>query len=194
MTNNDVLRRLRYTFSLKDNQVKAIFSLANREVSLEQVRAWLLKDDDEQMVPLADIELASFLNGFIVERRGRGDGEMPQPEKDLSKNLILKKLKIALALKTEDIISLLEKVGVKLGKPELTAFFRNPEHKNYRHCKAQVLRNFLMALQQTHRGQKPNSSSKKNKPKVAKEKTLYVNPYAKAEEKLKTRSVLKLKK
>ncbi|GHF97972.1 DUF1456 family protein [Thalassotalea marina] len=210
MTNNDVLRRLRYTFSLKDQKVKDIFALANRQVTLEQITAWLKKDDEPEMVPLADIELASFLNGFIVEKRGRGDKAMPAPEKELTKNLILKKLKIALELQTDDIIALLASVDVKLGNGEITAFFRNPDHKNYRHCKAQILRNFLMALQLKHskpaakaKAKQGNTKQSNAKPKANKKpptpKKLYVNPYAKAEEKLEDakeskRNVLSLKK
>lgn len=205
MTNNDVLRRLRYTFSLKDQKVKDIFALANRQVTLEQIAAWLKKDDEPDMLPLADVELASFLNGFIVEKRGRSDKAMPAPEKQLTKNLILKKLKIALSLQTEDMITLLASVDVKLSNGEITAFFRNPEHKNYRHCKAQVLRNFLMALQLKHSKPAPKAKTKQSnvEPKANKKtptpKKLYVNPYAKAEEKIaeqkdNKRNVLSLKK
>ncbi|WP_286233015.1 DUF1456 family protein [Thalassotalea sediminis] len=160
MTNNDVLRRLRYTFQFKDQQVVNVFALANRQVTVQQVIAWLKPDDDAEILPLSDSELASFLNGFIVEKRGRSDKPVPTPEKQLTKNLILKKLKIALNLTSDDIIALLAKMDVTIGNAELTAFFRKPEHKNYRHCKSQFLRNFLMALQLTHRPNVENKPAK----------------------------------
>ena len=61
--------------------------------------------------------------------------------------MILRKLKIALDLKTDDILDLFALIDVKLSKHELSAFFRNPNHKSYRPCMDQYLRNFLTALQ-----------------------------------------------
>ena len=92
MTNNDVLRRIRYTFDLKDKKVVDIFALTQVKVSQEQVHHWLRKDDDELMQVMLDNELASFLNGFIIEKRGRRDGELPKAENVLNKNMILMKL------------------------------------------------------------------------------------------------------
>ncbi|MCO4798586.1 MAG: DUF1456 family protein [Colwelliaceae bacterium] len=212
MTNNDVLRRIRYTFNLRDEKVVAIFAHANCKVSEEQVQNWLKKDDDAEMVEIIDVELASFLNGFIIEKRGKRDGAQQKPEKTLTKNLMLMKLKIALQLQNEDIVDLLATTGFTLGKSELTAFFRKPDHKNYRHCKSQFLRNFLQALQDKHR--KPYTP--KNKPKNKQESEndelseepvsnayksatpnaskLYVNPNASNKsEKKSSRKVLKLK-
>ncbi|GLX77287.1 hypothetical protein tinsulaeT_06270 [Thalassotalea insulae] len=205
MTNNDVLRRLRYTFNLNDNKVVNIFKLAACNVTTEQVKHWLAKDDDPTIVPLTDVELASFLNGFIIEKRGKKDGEQPVNEKELTKNLILLKLKIALKLQNDDIISLLATAGFNVGKAELTAFFRKPDHKNYRHCKWQFLRNFLQGLQDKYRVASPvvkSQNNGKNKPHYAdkksvstgqSKKTHYVNPNAKPAEKSSTRKVLKLK-
>ena len=53
-----------------------------------------------------DDQLATFLNGLINEKRGKKEGEQPKPEKILDNNNILRKLKIALKLKTEDITEL----------------------------------------------------------------------------------------
>ena len=152
VTNNDVLRRIRYTFDLRDTKLVNIFANGGLTVELGQVKCWLKKDDDEQMREIADVELASFLNGFIIEKRGqRSDGKKVEAETTLTKNLILMKLKIALALQTDDIIAMLATTGFTVGQSELTAFFRKPEHKNYRHCKAQFLRNFIQAIQDKYR-------------------------------------------
>lgn len=206
MTNNDVIRRLRYTFQLRDKKVVNIFSLANRQVTEQQVVSWLKPDEDEAFMPISDTELASFLNGFIVEKRGRSDRGVPAPEKELTKNLILKKLKIALNLQSEEIVELLAKQGVNIGNAELTAFFRKPEHKNYRHCKGQFLRNFLAAIQDKYyQAPTTKKQSFQRKPQTVdkhatapKEKTptpkkRFDNPYASFEEKKTDRKVLKLK-
>jgi uncharacterized protein YehS (DUF1456 family) len=147
LTNNDILRRVRYTFDLKDNVMTEIFSLADFTVTSEQVICWLKKEDDESFVELSDTEFAIFLNGFINFKRGKREGDQPKPEEKLSHNIIFQKLRIALNLKAEDILEILQLVDFRLSKHELSAFFRKPENKHYRECKDQVLRNFLLGLQ-----------------------------------------------
>lgn len=146
MNNNDVLRRLRYTFNYNDKQMIALFASAGLQVSREQVSQWLKKDDDTSFVNCMDSQLAYFLNGFINEKRGKKEGPNPVAEKRLSNNIILTKLKIALNLKAEELIELLETVNFRLNKPELSAFSRRTDHQHYRECKDQVLRNLLQAI------------------------------------------------
>jgi uncharacterized protein YehS (DUF1456 family) len=141
-----VLRRLRYTFNYNDKQMIALFSSAGVEVTREKVSQWLKKDDDADFVSCFDIDLAAFLNGFINEKRGKKPGVQAVPEKRLTNNIILTKLKIALNLKAEELIELLETVDFRLNKPELSAFSRKTDHKHYRECKDQVLRNLLQAI------------------------------------------------
>jgi uncharacterized protein YehS (DUF1456 family) len=151
MTNNDILRRLRFILDLNDPKVVSLFELADHNVNRVQVANWLKPDDDPAFVEISDKELAIFLNGVIIEKRGKRDGPTPPPEDPLSNNMIFKKLKIALNLKTEDIIELFALIDKQITKNELGAFFRNPDHKSYRHCMDQYLRNFLTALQKKHR-------------------------------------------
>jgi uncharacterized protein YehS (DUF1456 family) len=96
---------------------------------------------------LYDKELAIFLTGFIVEKRGKKEGEEPKPEKSLNNNIIFRKLKIALNYKDEDILEILDQRGMRISKHELSAFFRHPDQPQYRPCKDQILRNFLHGLQ-----------------------------------------------
>ena len=151
MTNNDVLRRVRYIFDLDDSKMIAIFGLADLEVTREQISDWLKKDDDPAFQNCSDIQLATFLNGFIVDRRGKREGPQPVPEKRLSNNIIFRKLKIALDLKAEDILEILGETDVTISKHELSAFFRKENHKHYRECKDQILRNFLKGAQVKYR-------------------------------------------
>ncbi|MBL4765592.1 MAG: DUF1456 family protein [Colwellia sp.] len=146
MNNNDVLRRIRYTFNYNDKQMIALFASAGLQVSREQVSQWLKKDNDTDFVSCIDSELAYFLNGFINEKRGKKAGPNALAEKRLSNNIVLTKLKIALNLKAEELIALLASVDFKLNKPELSAFSRKTDHKHYRECKDQVLRNLLQAI------------------------------------------------
>lgn len=151
MKNNDILRRIRFTFNLDDSKMIKLSSSAERKVTRAEISDWLKRDDDLGYKSMVDHELAIFLNHFIEEKRGKRDGPAPVPEKKLNNNAIFMKLKIALNLKAEDVLELLESAGFKLGKHELSAFFRKPGHKHYRECKDQVLRNFLQGMQNKYR-------------------------------------------
>ncbi|MBU2591157.1 MAG: DUF1456 family protein [Nitrospinota bacterium] len=147
MTNNDILRRIHYTFDFGDSKMMAIFGLGGQEVSREEVSNWLKKEDDPSYQECSDTLLAIFLNGLIIDRRGKKEGPQPEPEKRLTNNIIFMKLKIALNLQAEDVLEILGLAGFILSKHELSAFFRKPDHKHYRECKDQVLRNFLRGVQ-----------------------------------------------
>ena len=146
MNNNDILRSIRYTFNLTDEQMVKIFGLADVDVTLTDIDIWLKKDDDPGFKSLYDKQLAIFLNGFINFKRGKREGVRPTPEKTLNNNIILRKLKIALNLKDFDILDILKQANLHISKHELSAFFRKPGQDQYRLCKDQVLRNFLKGL------------------------------------------------
>ncbi len=147
MTNNDILRRLRYSFELSDSKMIDIFKQAGHEVTRAQISDWLKKEDDPAFQKCNDLHLAIFLNGFINEKRGKKDGPQPEPEKRLTNNIIMRKLKIALDLKDEDILDIMDLAEFPLSKPELSALFRKAGHKHYRACKDQILRKFLTGVQ-----------------------------------------------
>jgi len=153
MTNNDILRRIRYTFDLNDDKMIALFKQAELDVTRSEVSDWLKKDDDPAYQRCNDTQMATFLNGLINQRRGKKEGPQPEPEHVINNNIILRKLKIALDLKNEDVLELLELAEFRLGKHELSAFFRKPDHKHFRECKDQVLRNFLAGMQLKYRVQ-----------------------------------------
>ncbi|HIF9443204.1 TPA: DUF1456 family protein [Photobacterium damselae] len=147
MTNNDILRRIRYTFDFKDKAMVDIFAQAEVTVTEEQVVSWLKREDDSAYIKMSDSELASFMNGLINLKRGKREGEQPEPESRLTNNMVFQKLRIALNLKAEEILEVLELANFRLSKHELSAFFRKPENKHYRECKDQILRNFLLGVQ-----------------------------------------------
>ena len=153
MNNNDILRRLRYAFDLSNADAVTAFS-ANplSQVSMDNagLQARLLKQEEAGYELCTDLELNAFLDGLIVKRRGLKD---PPPNakpvsKDLrlSRNDILKKLRIAMNFRDEDMLETLAAGGSDLSKSELGAFFRKPGHKHYRACGNQVLRNFISGL------------------------------------------------
>lgn len=152
MTNNDILRRIRYIFDFDDSKMIELFALADTKVTRWEVSAWMKHEDDSDFLVLTDPPLAIFLNGLINDKRGKKDGPQPAPERRLNNNIILRKLKIALNLRDDDMLEILGLAGVSMSKHELSAFFRKPDHKHYRECQNQVLRNFLKGLQMKYRG------------------------------------------
>ena len=153
MNNNDVLRRIRFIFDFSDSKMISLFALADGEVTREQISDWLKKDDDPAYQPCSDVAMATFLNGLINDKRGKKDGEQPVPEQRLNNNIILRKLKIALNLQADDILALLALAEMPLSKHELSALFRRPDHKHYRVCNDQILRNFLKGVQSKYRSE-----------------------------------------
>ena len=73
----------------------------------------------------------------------------------LTNNDILKKLRIALSYKDDDIIEMLKLVDFIISKSELSALFRKDDHENYMECGDQFLRNFLNGLIIKRRGPRP---------------------------------------
>ena len=161
MTNNDILRRIRYIFNFNDSKMMAVFKLADYQVTREQISDWLKKDDDPAYKSCSDTQLAIFLNGLIIDKRGKKDGPQAEPEKKLNNNIIFRKLKIALNLKNEDVLEMLGLAELRISKHELSAFFRRADHKHYRVCKDQILRNFIQGMQHKYRpGEKTGAEFK----------------------------------
>lgn len=182
MTNNDIFRRLRFILNIPDKQVVKTFALVGVNVMTTKVAAWLKKDDEPGFEQMPDIALSQFLNGVIIEKRGPSD-KVAEAESELNNNIILRKLRIAFDLKSDDILEMLEKNNFSLGKSELSAFFRKPDHKHYRVCKSQVLRQVLTVIQK--RFAKEVKGPKKTAKPVKKltPKQIYVNPDLKPKEK-----------
>ena len=154
MDNNDIIRRIRYSFAFNDSKMIEIFGLADHQVTRAQIRDWLKRDVDPDYEEMPDKQLAIFLNGLIIDKRGKKEGPKPIPENRLNNNIIFRKLRIALNLKDDDILKILELADFKMSKHELSAFFRKPGQSQYRECKDQVLRNFISGMQLKYRENK----------------------------------------
>lgn len=147
MTHNDTLRSLRYLLNVSDAKLSDIIRLGQGDASQATVSALLKKEDEPGFIPCSHEVMASFLNGLIIFKRGQDPERTPLPlEVPVTNNVVLKKLRVAFELKDSDFISLLAKTGFTVSKNELSAFFRRPDHRNYRECGDQFLRNLLKAL------------------------------------------------
>ena len=155
MTNNDILRSIRYMLDLGDSKIVEIAKLADPNLVLEkdQVQSFLKKDMDEGYVECSDRMLAHFLDGLVVHFRGNDPNQPPRPvEKRITNNVVLKKLRVAFEMKDVDMHQVFGEAGFPVSKPELSALFRQPDHKHFRACGDQILRNFLKGMTLRMRG------------------------------------------
>ena len=175
MDNNDILIRLRYALNIRDTDMVKIFELGGVELTAEEVRKLLIKsketyrynnvveheeiEEKEENIKCKNSMLESFLNGLIIFKRGKQDPKPGQPEIPVLKNsenhpnnILLKKLKIALSLTSDDILDILKETGVIVTKGELGALLRKEGHKHYKECGDKYARNFLKGLAMKNRG------------------------------------------
>ncbi|WP_110114258.1 DUF1456 family protein [Bacillus sp. CGMCC 1.16541] len=164
MDNNDVLIRLRYAMELKNSEMAEIFKLGDMDVSVPEVVKILKKidmdEDYDDQLPCDNQMLDAFLNGFIIYKRGKqepkpGQAAPPQPpvrNHGNMNNTLLKKVKIALSLTTDDMLEIFELADIFVTKGELGALLRKEGHKNYKECGDKFARNFLKGLTIKYRG------------------------------------------
>ena len=155
MTNNDFLRRLRYALNLKDNVMVKIFKKGNIVLTREDVIDYLKKDIDEGFKKLNNNDLIAFLDGLIIQKRGKREDGTPIPQVKVTKNnlnnILLRKLRIALSFKSYDMIKIFKLGGVEISEGELSALFRSEDHKNYKECGDKYIRVFLKGLTEFYR-------------------------------------------
>ena len=155
MVNNDIIRRLRYALNISNSEMAGIFSHSGYEIPQGEILNLLRKEEDEGFTVCSDKLLCLFLDGLIIHKRGRKEGEVPAPVKPstrLSNNDILKKIRIALNYKDDDMMEIFRLAEYDISKPELSALFRNKEHTNFKLCKDQLMKTFLKGLTVKYRG------------------------------------------
>lgn len=162
MTNNDILIRLRYALDIKNTDVVEMFRLGGMKYTKDDILNMLKKVQEDEAPPAGYIEvtndmLEAFLNGLITFKRGpqkpKAGQEKPKVEavKDHANNMLIKKVKIALSMTSEDVLDTLYDGGVSVSKGELGAILRNPTHRNYKACGDRFARNFLRGLTMQYR-------------------------------------------
>ncbi|PXW91775.1 uncharacterized protein YehS (DUF1456 family) [Streptohalobacillus salinus] len=162
MNNNDLLVRLRYALDLKDEEMVDIFKLGDYLISKETVQRMLTKSnpqsnqtdthtENEYEIDCDYEQLNAFLDGLIIFKRGQQDQAKKAPQKQALtdenvNNVVLKKVKIALTLTSDDMLQLLSEAGVNISSSELSAVLRKEGHRNYKPCGDRYVRNFLKGL------------------------------------------------
>jgi len=141
---NDILYKIQKALNLSQEEILEAYKLADYKMDATHLDSLLKRRQDDGSKLCSYEELGVFLDGFVILKRG------PSPKKknddeavELTNNLILKKLRIALELKeaeTEIIFSLGE---AELSKQQLASLFRKEGHKNFKECSDELLMAFL---------------------------------------------------
>ena len=164
MIHNDVLRRLRYALAINDTAAISIFKLVNYDMEIDYLHAVMKREGEEGYLPCRDKIIALFLDGLIIKNRGRQEGQMPQelgPKERLSNNEVLRKIRIAMSYKDDDMIAVLKLADFRMSKGELSAFFRKPDHRNFKPAGDQVVRNLLQGMVKKYRPESTRQTSSK---------------------------------
>lgn len=160
MDNNDILIRLRYAMDIKDPDMIEIFRLGGITVTKEELHRILIKSvndtpaEDTNRKKCDNFMLESFLNGYIIFKRGKQEPKPGEPDKPLYmmkdnrsiNNVLLKKIKIALSLTGDDMLAIFKSSGLNLSNSELSAVLRREGQRNYKECQDRYVRNFLKGL------------------------------------------------
>ncbi len=155
MTNNDILRRLRYALNIKDVTMIEIFKLSEHKIVKSELTGLLKKEEEEGYANCSDNVMELFLDGLIIYKRGKRETvpvNVEKKELPLTNNNVLKKLRIALQFREDDMLGTLKLAGMNLSKSELSALFRKEGQRHYKECGDQILRNFLKGLTMRYRG------------------------------------------
>lgn len=167
MNNNEILIKLGNALDIEIIEMVEIFKLGGIELSKEDVEKMLIelkedysieddnREDIEETIKCNNSTLESFLNGFIIFKRGNKElkpGQTETPSLSIKgnksiNNIILKKLKIALSLSSEDMLDIFDESGDQLTKGELSNLFRKEGHTHYKKCDDKHIRNFLEGLE-----------------------------------------------
>ena len=106
-------------------------------------------EDEDDYIPCSNPIMGFFLDGLIIHYRGKKEGgtaPAAPPLTELSNNAILKKLRIALDLKEDDLIGIFKLADIDIARHELTALFRKPGNSHYKECTDHLLSVFIRGV------------------------------------------------
>lgn len=144
---NEILYRIKKALNLSTEDMLKAYELEEYKMEAPHLEALLKRRLDKGFELCTYEELGVFLDGLVTLKRGPSPKKVNEDEAvELTNNLILKKLRIALELKeavTEIIFGLAD---VELSKQQLASLFRKEGHKNFKECSDELLLSFLDGL------------------------------------------------
>lgn len=146
MKTNKILNKIVEILSLNSEAIQVIFKLENHPIEIVEIQNMFIDENKDEFTSCSYNELGMFLDGLITSKRGASTSSKKDEIIELSNNVILKKLRIALELKSSELVILFALVDVDLKIHEVNALFRKEGTKNYKVCNDELLYLFLEGL------------------------------------------------
>jgi len=147
ISTNEILYRIQKALNLTMEDILEIYKLESYNMSKEHLESLLKRRLDKGFMLCSYEELGVFLDALVTFKRG------PSPKKsdtdevvELTNNLILKKLRIALELKETETEIIFGLADIELTKQQLASLFRKENHKNFKPCSDELLMAFIEGL------------------------------------------------
>lgn len=144
---NEILYRIKKALNLSTEEMIKAYTLEDYKMEASHLESLLKRRLDDGFKLASYEELGVFLDGLVTLKRG------PSPKKtnddeavELTNNLILKKLRIALELKEAEAEIIFGLGDVELSKQQMASLFRKEGHKNFKECSDELLMAFLDGL------------------------------------------------
>jgi len=147
ISTNEILFRIQKALNLSIKDMLEAYRLENYKMLEPHLKDILKRRQDKGFMLCSYEELGVFLDGLIVLKRGLTSKKKDNDETvELTNNLIVKKLRIALELKEFEIEIIFGLVDIKLTKQQLSSLFRKEGHKNFKPCSSELLMAFIEGL------------------------------------------------
>jgi len=147
VSTNEILYRIQKALNLTEEEMLEAYKLESYDMSASHLQTLLKRKQDKDFQLCSYEELGIFLDGLVTLKRG------PSPKKpnndkavELTNNLILKKLRIALELKEAETEIIFSLADIELSKQQLASLFRKETHKNFKACSNELLISFIEGL------------------------------------------------
>lgn len=143
---NEVLYRLQKALQLSLEEMLEIYRLEAYPMEESYLISLLKRRQDKGFMLCSYEDLGVFLDGLVTLKRGPSPQKKCDEAVELTNNLILKKLRIALELKEAETEIIFGLADVNLTKQQLSSLFRKERHKNFKPCSNELLLAFLDGL------------------------------------------------
>jgi uncharacterized protein YehS (DUF1456 family) len=144
---NDILFKIKEALHLDSAMLIEAYKLADYEMTEERLENILKRRQDTGYEEATYEELGIFLDGLVLLKRGPSDKVASEDEVvDLTNNLILKKIRVAMELKEAELLILFALAEVSLTKRQIGSLFRKEGGKNFKVCSDELLMAFLDGL------------------------------------------------
>jgi len=149
ISTNEILYRIQKALNLTTEEMLKAYKLEEYKMEAAHLDSLLKRRQDNGFTVASYEELGLFLDGLVTLKRGPSPKKVHKEEAvELTNNLILKKLRIALELKEAETEIIFGLADIELSKQQLASLFRKEGHKNFKECSSKLLMAFLEGLEE----------------------------------------------